>query len=72
MFKSVDPETEKKLMEGEIDTETYLEISERSLKNLYEKFCFLNHYVEVRLFNNEEVTKYLDTTYGYKFVPDEL
>lgn len=50
----------------------YLEIGERTLKNLYEKFCFLNHYVENRLINNEDVTKVLENEYGYKFVPDGL
>lgn len=56
-------------MDGEIDSETFLEIKERTLKNLYEKFCFLNHYTEVKL-SDEAVIKELENVYGYKFVND--
>jgi hypothetical protein len=36
-------------LDGELDEDENLEIGEKELKNLYEKFCFLNHYTELSL-----------------------
>lgn len=56
-------------MTGDLDHDKYLEISEKSLKNLYEKFCYLNHLTEKRL-SDDAVKDILEKKYGYKFVPD--
>lgn len=32
---------------------------------MYEKFCFLNHYIECNLVENQEVKKELEKVYGY-------
>ncbi len=36
-----------------------LEIKEKELKNIYEKFCYLNHYTELKL-SDEKVLKILE------------
>lgn len=46
-----------------------MEIKERKLKNLYEKFCFLNHLTE-NMLSNKNVVSTLKHYYGYKFIPD--
>ncbi len=51
-------------MSGEMESDDILEIKEKELKNLYEKFCFLNHLTELRL-SDEEVIKSLEKNYGY-------
>lgn len=38
--------TVSELAEDEFNAKEFLEIKERKLKNLYEKFCFLNHMTE--------------------------
>lgn len=46
-----------------------LEIKEKELKNIYEKFCYLNHYTELKL-SDEKVVKILENIYGYTFIDD--
>lgn len=36
-------------MKGELESEELLEIKEKELKNLYEKYCYLNHMNELLL-----------------------
>lgn len=43
--------------------------TEKELKNLYEKYCFLNHMNECPL-SDKKVQKYLESKYGYVFVED--
>lgn len=45
-----------------------LSIKEKDLKNLYEQFCFLNHYTPGSLIDNDVKTKIW--TYGFKITDD--
>jgi hypothetical protein len=46
-----------------------LQIREKDLKNLYEKFCFLNHYTPLSLADPAQIQKL--GVYGFKIVDDE-
>lgn len=69
LFKRADEEAEQRLIDGDRDFEQHKEIKEKNLKILYEKFCYLNHLVEVRL-SDETVVNLLNKTYGYTFLTD--
>lgn len=69
LFKRADQETESKLMDGDRDFEQHKQIKERQLKQLFEKFCYLNHLTEIRL-SDENVVNLLNKTYGYTFITD--
>lgn len=69
LFCRADDTVENQLMNEEISTDELLEIKERKLKNLYEKFCYLNHLTEKKL-TDKSVQSILDF-YGYHFLPDQ-
>ncbi|KRX01782.1 hypothetical protein PPERSA_00155 [Pseudocohnilembus persalinus] len=69
LFQKSTEEIENQLLKGAVQAEDFLEIKEKTLKDLYEKFCYLNHFVEVRL-SDKKVIQYLKQKYNYKFVPD--
>lgn len=43
-------------------------MSDKKLKNYYEKFCFLNHMIESDL-STEESNKYLLRKFGFNYKP---
>ncbi len=45
-----------------MDSSEYFEFKERELKNVYEKYCFLNNYSEISL-SSEAVIKHLKKVY---------
>jgi len=55
---------------GELNADEYLHIKERELKDLYQQYCFLNHYPEAEL-NSKSIVKLLKKKYGYIFESDE-
>jgi len=62
---------EKVLMQrGEMVVDEYLEIKERDLKELYEKFCFMNHFTEKTL-SEPKYIDHLKMEYGYIFCVDD-
>lgn len=48
----------------------FLEIKERDLKELYEKFCFMNHFTEKSL-SEYSYIQLLKEEYGYVFQVDD-
>lgn len=55
---------------GELNVDEYLHIKERDLKDLYQQYCFLNHFPEEEL-NSKYMVKLLKDKYGYIFENDE-
>ena len=51
-----------------MDEEKYFTLSERDLKNYYEKFCFLNHHIELSLSDPSGLS--IIEQYGFTLVDD--
>ena len=65
LFREASAQEEKELKEGRENIDS-VEMNEFYLKNLYEKFCFLNHYPERKLSDNLDIFE----SYGYTLAPD--
>ena len=68
LFREVTNPNEEKMLYESSDTDKYLEMKEKYLKNYYEKFCFLNDLLELKLSNPENVIKF--EKYGYTLKDD--
>ena len=69
LFRPATNEEVEKFLDGELDETNLLTIKEKELKNLYEKFCFLNHY-NVESLTDSKVENIL-LKYGYEIVNDD-
>ncbi len=66
LFSRASEEQEVLIITGQLDSQEMLEIKEKELKNIYEKFCYLNHYTELKL-SDEKILKILEQIYGKSF-----
>lgn len=69
LFRVASPTEETLFLKGELDEEFYLSIKEKELKNLYEKFCFLNHCMPQSLTDENNLQKL--AVYGFMIVNDD-